>query len=111
MGNRAAVIQALREQSGISTATRRAAQLIRPFAFCGQERQGSNGECCRICLVDVDTERPRQGPQADRFRVVGPAVVKRQDGLGTPHGDASLERADLTIRELAGIALLQLVEN
>jgi hypothetical protein len=52
-------------------------------------------------LVDGDAQQPRQGQQADRFHVIGPAVVERQYGLGTPNGDASLERADLTIGKLA----------
>jgi hypothetical protein len=71
----------------------------------------SNRRYCRISLVDVDTQRPWQRLQADVFHGIGPAVIERQYGLGTPHSDASLERADLTIGKSARIALLQLVED
>src|SRR5215208_5166774 len=110
VGNRGAVIQALREQSGISTATPRA-EVDPTFAVADRSVMGSSGGCCRITLVDVDAQRPRQGLQTDPFHDIGPAVVERQYGLGTPNGDASLQRADLTIRKLARIALLQLVED
>jgi len=94
----------------MSTATRRTAQST-AVAFAVRSGIASNGGCCRICLVDVDAQRPRQGPQVDRFHGIGPAVVERQNGLRTPHGDTSLERPDLTVGELAGVTLLQFVED
>jgi hypothetical protein len=58
VGNRGAVTQALREQSAISTAT--GALLMWPVRLPANDGC-STGRCCRIYLVDVDAQRPRQG--------------------------------------------------
>src|SRR5579859_1607308 len=89
----------------------RAAEFETAFCVYEQACHGSNGGSRRICLDDVDAQRPRQGLQSDRFHASCPAVVERQYGLGTPDDNASLGCADLTIGKLARIALLQLVKD
>jgi len=64
-----------------------------------------------VVRIDGNSQRPRQALRSDAVGLVEPTVIKAQHGAGAPQLNVLLQRPDLAIGELAGMALSYLIEN
>jgi len=73
-------------------------------------RTGSFGALHCQAWLNRHPQRPRQALLDDAFDL-RPLVIERENRLGAPELDVPLQGPELAIGELAGIALLQLIED